>query len=114
MCRKEGRIELLARNFKVSPIVAARRLKDLRLIDNEEFFDFYRDYMRREADRTRSRTSGGNFYNNQNTRVGEYFASRVVHAAFEGRIGFKTAYDLTGLQGGVFQRYARTLGFDLP
>lgn len=112
--RKEDRIELLARNFKVSPVVAARRLKDLRLIDSEAFFDFYREYMRREAERTRSRASGGNFYNNQNTRVGEYFASRVVHAACEGRIGFKTAYDLTGLQGGVFQRYARTLGFDLP
>lgn len=57
---------------------------------------------------------GGNFYNNQNTRVGEFFATQVLHAAMEGRIGFKEAYCLTGLRGGTFQRYAKRLGVDLP
>ena len=57
---------------------------------------------------------GGDFYNNQNTRVGELFATRVLRAAMEGRIGFKEAYDLTGLRGGTFQEYARRLGADLP
>ena len=32
----------------------------------------------------------------------------------EGRIGFKEAYDLTGLRGGTFQKYAKRLGVDLP
>jgi hypothetical protein len=31
----------------------------------------------------------------------------------EGRIGFKEAYDLTGLSGGTFQAYAARLGVDL-
>ena len=53
--------------------------------------------------------SGGDFYNNQNTRIGELFATQVLRAAMEGRIGFKEAYDLTGLQGGTFQKYAGRL-----
>jgi hypothetical protein len=54
----------------------------------------------------------GNFYNNQNTRVGAAFATRVIRAAKEGRLSFKEAYDLTGLRGGNFQEYARHLGFN--
>ena len=46
--------------------------------------------------------------------VGELFATQVLRAAMEGRIGFKEAYDLTGLRGGTFQEYARRLGADLP
>lgn len=103
----------LARAFKVSPVVAARRVLDLNLISRSEFFDVYGDYVSRERGRGAS-SSGGDFYNNQNTRVGELFATQVLRAAMEGRIGFKEAYDLTGLRGGAFQKYARRLGVDLP
>ena len=105
--------ETLARQFKVSPIVAGRRAMDLRLVDREEFFTFYNEYIKQERKRKR-RTGGGDFYNNQNTRVGAQFAKQVIRAAKEGRVSFKEAYDLTGLQGGAFQEYARRLGFDLP
>lgn len=105
--------QALARAFKVSPVVAARRALDLSLVGRDVFRDFYEKYVKR--DRSSGGTSdGGNFYNNQNTRVGELFASHVVRAAMEGRIGFKEAYDLTGLRGGTFQRYARRLGVNLP
>lgn len=105
--------ETLARQFKVSPIVAGRRAMDLRLVDREEFFAFYNEYVRQERAR-KGRTGGGDFYNNQNTRVGAQFATQVIRAAKEGRVSFKEAYDLTGLQGGAFQEYAHRLGFDLP
>ncbi|MXW56224.1 MAG: ImmA/IrrE family metallo-endopeptidase [Gemmatimonadales bacterium] len=111
--RSARRFEELARAFKVSPVVAARRLLDLNLIDRSTFFDFYERYVSRER-RGSTTATGGNFYNNQNTRVGELFATQVVRAAMEGRIGFKQAYDLTGLRGGSFQEYARRLGADLP
>ncbi|MYF50635.1 MAG: ImmA/IrrE family metallo-endopeptidase [Gammaproteobacteria bacterium] len=103
-----------ARRFKVSPIVIGRRAMDLGLIEPEVFFNFYREYTRNEYRTQQSRASGGDFYNNQSTRVGRLFASRVIHAAKEGRIGFKEAYDLCGLYGGSFQRYARRLGLSLP
>jgi len=111
--REAGRFEALARTFKVSPIVAARRALDLNLVDQNTFFDFYEHYINREHEGGKT-PDGGNFYNNQNTRVGKLFALQVLSAAMEGRIGFKEAYDLTGLRGGTFQEYARRLGMNLP
>lgn len=111
--RHERPFGILARQFKVSPIVAGRRAMDLRLIDRDTFFAFYRAYIAEE--RTRSKgVGGGDFYNNQNTRVGVLFTTHVVRAAKEGRLGFREAYELTGLRGGAFQEYARRLGLDLP
>ena len=105
--------EQIARHFKVSPIVAGRRAMDLRLVNRETFFAFYDAYTKRERQRIKA-PGGGDFYNNQNTRVGATFATGVIRAAMEGRLSFKEAYDLTGLHGGAFQEYARRLGMDLP
>ena len=105
--------ERVARYFKVSPIVAGRRAMDLRLVNRETFFDFYNAYTKRERQRAKA-VGGGDFYNNQNTRIGAAFATSVIRAAMGGRLSFKEAYDLTGLRGGAFQKYARRLGMDLP
>jgi Zn-dependent peptidase ImmA (M78 family)/transcriptional regulator with XRE-family HTH domain len=105
--------ERVARYFKVSPIVAGRRAMDLRLVNRDSFFDFYGSYTRREG-REAHAVGGGDFYNNQNTRIGAAFATSVIRAAIGGRLTFKVAYDLTGLRGGTFQEYARRLGIALP
>jgi Zn-dependent peptidase ImmA (M78 family) len=105
--------EKLAGRFKVSPVVIGRRALDLRLVDREEFFSFYRHYTQQEH-RRKQAGAGGDFYNNQNTRVGRLFGLQVIRAAKEGRIGFKEAYELSGLNGGAFQEYARKLGVALP
>ena len=110
----EAPLESLAKRFKVSPVVAGRRAMDLGLIERDEFFRFYHDFTKRECQQTQKRTAGGDFYNNQNNRVGQLFATSLIRAALEGRIGFKEAYDLTGLNGGTFQRYASNLGITLP
>jgi Zn-dependent peptidase ImmA (M78 family) len=107
--RSGSPFETLAGKFKASPIVVARRALDLRLIGRDAFFAFYEDYTKRELQKG-PRGSGGDFYKNQNTRVGALFARQVVRAALEGRIGFKEAYDVTGLNGGAFQEYASRLG----
>ena len=111
--REASPFEALARKFKVSPVVAARRALDLRLVDRSTFLDFYERYVNREY-KSSTKSSGGDFFNNLDTRVGKLFATQVLRAAMEGRIGFKEAYDLTGLRGGTFQKYARRLGVDLP
>ena len=107
-------MERLARQFKVSPVVIGRRAMDLHLIKRDEFFSFYDEYTKAEYKKKKKETGGGDFYKNQNNRVGQMFASRLIWAAKEGRIGFKEAYDLTGLNGGTFQKYARKLGISLP
>lgn len=104
--------ERLARHFKVSPIVAGRRAMDLELVGRDAFFKFYESYVRRE--RNRPKAADGDFYKTQNTRVGVSFALAVMRAALEGRVSFKEAYDLTGLNGGAFQEYGRRLGVPLP
>ncbi len=83
--RAADRFGALARVFKVSPVVAARRTLDLGLISRSEFFDFYQDYVGSERGRG-AVSGGGDFCNNQNTRVGELFATHVLHAAMEGRM----------------------------
>ena len=93
--------------------MSSRRALDLNLVDRDAFFDFYERYVNRER-RGRKAPTGADFYNNESTRVAELFATQVLRAAMEGRIGFKEAYDLTGLRGGTFQKYARRLGVDLP
>lgn len=112
--RDAAPFEVLARRFKVSPIVIGRRVMDLQLVERQRFFDFYEAYIRQEHKQKQGSEGGGDFYNNQNTRVGKLFAIQVVRSAKEGRIGFKQAYDLTGLNGGAFQEYARRLGIELP
>ncbi len=111
--REAEPFQALARHFKVSPIVAARRALDLRLIGRQDFVGFYQAYTQRERKQSQG-AGGGNFYKNQNVRVGKLFATRVIRAAKEGRIGFKQAYELTGLKGGSFQEYARSLNLELP
>ncbi len=97
----------LARRFKVSPIVIARRAKDRKLIQAAEFFDFHKRYMSRERVRLEKPSKGGNFWNTQNTRVGYRFGQAVITAAQEGRLSYSDAYDLTRLYGDTFDKYAR-------
>lgn len=110
---EESPFDAIARRFKVSPVVAGRRAMDLLLVSREEFFRFYEEYMARER-KERSDSGRGDFYRNQNSRVGERFATQVILAAKAGRVSFKEAYDLTGLRGGAFQEYANRLGVTLP
>jgi Zn-dependent peptidase ImmA (M78 family) len=112
--RDASPFETLASAFKVSPIVIGRRAMDLGLTDPAAFFEFYDAYVQREKRQKSQGIGGGSFYNNQNLRVGRLFAIQVMRAAKEGRIGFKDAYDLTGLHGGTFEEYASRLGVDLP
>lgn len=112
--RIDSPFEKLASHFKVSPVVIGRRAMDLNFVGREVFFSFYREYTQQEYHRGQRQASGGNFYNSQNTRVGHLFATQVIRAAKEGRIGFGEAYDLSGLNGGAFQKYARKIGVSLP
>lgn len=111
--RQSEPFQAIAKEFKVSPIVAARRALDLDLIGREAFFDFYRAYQADERRQAARAKGGGDFYNNQNVRLGKRFARAVMLAAKEGRVLFREAYSLTGLQGATFDKYAKELGISL-
>jgi Zn-dependent peptidase ImmA (M78 family) len=106
----------IARLFKVSPLVAARRALDLDLINKARFFVFYEqdqeEWRKRKADEKEKKQhdkGGPNFYDVQDVRLGKRFAYAVVRAAREGRLPYREAYQLTDLKGDTFDRYADLL-----
>lgn len=111
--READPFQAIAKEFKVSPIVAARRALDLGLIDQPRFFAFYQAYQTDERRTAAKAKGGGDFYNNQNVRLGKRFARAVMLAAKEGRLLYREAYSLTGLQGATFDKYAKELNISL-
>nr|BAL56841.1 hypothetical conserved protein [uncultured Acetothermia bacterium] len=106
--------QAIARRFKVSEIVAARRALDLRLITRDDFFAFYEDYQRREREASASGEEGGNFYATQTMRLGRRFAQTVIQAVREGALLYHEAYRLTGLYGRTFERFEKHLRGGMP
>jgi Zn-dependent peptidase ImmA (M78 family) len=103
----------IARYFKVSPIVAARRCLDLSLISRETFFAFYDEYTTQERKDESKKKTGGDFWNTQNVRIGVRFGTAVVIAAKEGKLLFRDAYRLTGLSGLTFETYSKSIGLPI-
>ncbi|MFA5416812.1 MAG: ImmA/IrrE family metallo-endopeptidase [Methanoregula sp.] len=101
---------VIAQHFKVSELVAAYRTLNLGLIKNDEFNTFYYNYEHEIRDNSKNADGGGDFYANQNMRVGHRFAMAVIRATREGRLLYRDAYNLTGLYGITFEKYAKSLG----
>jgi Zn-dependent peptidase ImmA (M78 family) len=106
---RSHRFNLLARKFKVSEIVVARRVLDLGLINKKSFFTFYEEYQTREHSKAGGKESGGDFYATQNLRIGRRFGQSVARAAIKGRLLYRQAYRLTGLSGKTFDRYVAAI-----
>ncbi|MHC4119122.1 MAG: ImmA/IrrE family metallo-endopeptidase [Planctomycetota bacterium] len=107
--------QIIARRFKVSPIVAARRALDMKCVSKNRFFEFYNNHVKdseRERERRKAKKAGGgDFWKTQGVRIGELFGSAVVQATLEGRLLYREAYQLTGLKGKTFDNYVAQLGF---
>jgi Zn-dependent peptidase ImmA (M78 family) len=104
--QKKEPFQALARKFKVSPLVAARRVLDEGLISKGAFYDFLSAYQNDERRKRQNKTSGGDFYRTQEGRIGRRFGLAVVRAAKQGRLLYQDAYRLTGLAGKTFDQYA--------
>lgn len=102
--------ELLAKKFKVSPIVIGRRALDLKKITKEEFFQFYNDYMDQFFKEKESQEGGGNFYATLKYRLNPRFLAEVNRAAKEHKLLYRNAYDLTGLRSETYHNAIEELG----
>ena len=111
--KDEEPYQKIARKFKVSVIVAARRTLDLGLVDQERYFEFYDKYLADERRQKESRAGGGDFWNNQNVRLGRRFGSAVARAVKEGRLLHREAYRLTDLRGDSFESMPEKMGMRL-
>ena len=94
--------DVLARIFKVSSIVIARRLLDLDKITKTEFHEFYRDHI--EQDYQVQRGSGGNYYNTVPYKLSNRFIDVITKAVNRNDILYRDAFKITGLKAKTFEK----------
>lgn len=114
-CQLTDPYQYLAKHFKVSTVVTARRALDSEHITLVEFLEYYHENKARNwaGAREGNKSSGGDFWNNQLWRIGPRFGSAVSRAVSERRLSYTDAYSLTNLKGDTFSRIPEKLGFSL-
>jgi len=98
-------IKSVARFFKVSEIVIARRALDTNKISRQEFFAFYEEYSNKEFIKKENQGDGGNFYATVRKRLSITFASHINNAVKSGQLLYRDAYKLTSLKGDTFHTF---------
>ncbi len=102
---KHPNIAAMARYFKVSHIVLARRALDMGKITKAAFFQWYQQYQADVKVKKESTAGGGDFYATQKKRLGLRYAAFVDRAVREKQLLYREAYQLTGLKGDTYQNF---------
>ncbi|GAA4478919.1 ImmA/IrrE family metallo-endopeptidase [Gluconacetobacter asukensis] len=102
---------IIARTFRVSTLVALRRLKDLGRLSYAGFQENYDTELASLKRSEKKASGGGDFYATMGARVDPRFASAVISAALEGQTLMGDAFDLLNLSNSkTFREEARRLG----
>lgn len=104
-------IQRLAREFKVSTLVALRRLFDAGYIDRDALWQHYREEQERLRTLKERSRSGGDFYRSLGARTSKRFARAIVSSTLEGLTSFPDAFRMLGMRKtATFYEAARELG----
>ncbi len=104
-------IQRLAREFKVSTLVALRRLFDSGYIGQTALWQHYREEQERLRTLKERRSSGGDFYHSLGARTSKRFARAIVSSTLEGLTSFPDAFRMLGVRKtATFYEAARELG----
>lgn len=104
-------IQRLARAFKVSTLVALRRLFDAGYINQAELWQHYREEQERLRTVRERSSSGGDFYRSLGARTSKRFARAIVSSTLEGLTSFPDAFRMLGMRKtATFYEAARELG----
>lgn len=104
-------IQRLARRFKVSSLVALRRLFDAGFIDEPTLWQNYREELAHIRRLDRGGSGGGDFYRTLGARTGKRFARAVLSSTLEGQTLFQDAFRMLGVRKtSTFYEAARELG----
>ena len=99
----------LARVFKVSTLVALRRLHDVSVLTRAVMWTAYEAELERL--RALPRSSGGDFYNTQPVRVSKRFARALIGHTLEGHTLYRDAFRMLGISRlETFRELGRGLG----
>lgn len=104
-------IQRLAREFKVSTLVALRRLFDSGYISQTALWQQYREEQERLRTLKERSSSGGDFYHSLGARTSKRFARAIVSSTLEGLTSFPDAFRMLGVRKtATFYEAARELG----
>lgn len=104
-------IQRLACEFKVSTLVALRRLFDAGHIDRTALWQHYRAEQARLRALREGGTAGGDFYRSLGARTSKRFARALVASTLEGLTSFPEAFRMLGVRKtATFYEAARELG----
>lgn len=104
-------IQRLAREFKVSTLVALRRLFDAGYMSRASLWQNYRDEQERLRTLKERSSSGGDFYRSMGARTSKRFARAIVSSTLEGLTSFPDAFRMLGVRKtATFYEAARELG----
>ncbi len=95
----------IARHFKVSEIVIARRALDTGKWTRNQFLDFYEAYSQREYRKKDNQPSGGDFFATAKKRLSITFAAHINQAVKSGQILYRDACKLTSMKGDTFEKF---------
>jgi Zn-dependent peptidase ImmA (M78 family) len=109
-----GSLERLARRFKVSTLVALRRLYDARFFTDaqyrEEFASELERILRLMEERSEG-SSGGSFYNTQPVRMSKRFTRALIESTLEGQTLHRDAFRMLGFRKlSTFDELASRMG----
>lgn len=104
-------IQRLAREFKVSTLVALRRLYDAGFISQARLWQHYREEQDRLRQLDARDSGGGDFYRTLGVRTSKRFAKALVASTLEGQTLFQDAFRMLGVRKtATFYEAARELG----
>ncbi|GAB4557173.1 MAG: ImmA/IrrE family metallo-endopeptidase [Haliangiales bacterium] len=93
--KPSAQVHRLTKHFKVSSLVILRRLRDLKLLKEDQFWPLYRKELQRIKTKT---NAGGNFYTTKQVRIGRNFARAVIESTLEGKTLYRDAFRLLELE----------------
>lgn len=107
-------MQRLAREFKVSTLVALRRLYDAGHISKAALWQHYRqeqERLRALRERERDAAGGGDFYRSLGARSSRRFTQALVSSTLEGLTSFPEAFRMLGVKkSATFYQVAREFG----
>ncbi|MBU0622436.1 MAG: ImmA/IrrE family metallo-endopeptidase [Gammaproteobacteria bacterium] len=104
-------IQRLARSFKVSTLVALRRLFDAGFITQAALWQHYREEQDRLRFLSERSSGGGDFYRSLGARTSKRFSRAILASTLEGLTSFPDAFRMLGMRKtATFYEAARELG----
>lgn len=102
----------LTRRYKVSTLVVMRRMLDLGVLTQSQFWPLFNKELARLNDRPTS--SGGDFYLTLPVRISRRFAQSIIASTWEGRSSFTEAFRLLGVKKmSTFRQLSQNFGMSL-